>query len=97
MNLRHLIFRNRLRSFINSSSAKNVIQWLLFVFFLTLVLFMIFYGTGLLLDKLDTLNGTESYGTALNLASSMISVGNLIKERLLSMVILSIFFMILFS
>ncbi|PCJ19906.1 MAG: hypothetical protein COB02_06895 [Candidatus Cloacimonadota bacterium] len=97
MNLRHLIFRNRIRSFRNSSSAKNLIQWTIFLFFLGLVLFMIYFGTISLLNKLDTLNGTQNYGAALNLASSMISVGDLIKERLLSMVILSIFFMLLFS
>ncbi|MCO4782222.1 MAG: hypothetical protein KC646_07815 [Candidatus Cloacimonetes bacterium] len=97
MNLRHLIFRNRFRSFVNSSNGKNFAQWLIFGSFLVLVLVMIYFGTFSLLKKLDTLNGTENYGSALDLASSVISVGNLIKERLLSMVILSIFFLLMFS
>ena len=54
-------------------------------------------GTGALLNKLDSLTSYDRYSTVLNLASEWISVGDLIKERLFSMVMLAIFFMLLFS
>ena len=97
MQLSQLLARNRLIGFGNSSDSKNKLQLLVFVAFSVMVIGAIHGGTHALLNKLDSLTAYDRYSTVLNLASEWISVGDLIKERLFSMVMLAIFFMLLFS
>jgi len=92
-----ILYRIRVRGLLNSRSMKSQMQLIIFLFFSVLVLASLYAGTSLLLNKLDTLNSAERYSTVLNFASKWISVGDLIKERLLAMVLLAIFFMLLFS
>ena len=97
MQLSNLLARNRLIGFRNSNDSRNKLQLLVFLAFTIMVIFAIHGGTQALLNKLDSLTSHERYSTVLNLASEWISVGDLIKERLFSMVMLAIFFMLLFS
>ncbi len=97
MQLSQLLARNRLIGFSNSSDSKNKLQLLVFLAFSVMVIGAIHGGTHALLNKLDSLTAYDRYSTVLNLASEWISVGDLIKERLFSMVMLAIFFMLLFS
>lgn len=91
------LLRVRLLTFKNSRSRKNWAQFLIFLAFSALVIVSIYFGTVALLDKLDTLNASQKFGTVMELASRWIAVGDLIKQRLLSMVILAISFMLFFS
>lgn len=97
MQLTQLLARNRLIGFRNSNDSRNKLQLLVFLSFSVMVIFAIHGGTQALLNKLDSLTAYDRYSTVLNLASEWISVGDLIKERLFSMVMLAIFFMLLFS
>ncbi|MBW7874643.1 MAG: hypothetical protein H3C47_01490 [Candidatus Cloacimonetes bacterium] len=96
-NLILLLLRHRWLALKNSRDKKKGLQALIFIFFSLLVLFFIWYGTSRLLIKLDSLNSSEEYSTILDVAKSFVLVGNLLKERLLSMVLMAIFFMLLFS
>ena len=97
MDIFYPLIRVRLLTFKNSRSRKNWAQLSIFLAFSALVIVSIYFGTAALLDKLDTLNTSQKFGSVMELASRWIAVGDLIKQRLLSMVILAISFMLFFS
>jgi ABC-2 type transport system permease protein len=97
MNRLSILFRPRFLSFRNSSGKRSLFQALIFLGFGSLVIFAIWYGCLQLFVKLDSLNNREQYSAVLSLAAQWVPVGTLIKERFLSMVLMAIFFMLLFS
>ncbi len=87
----------RLKNLANTQNRHQGLQILVFGFFSILVLYFIGYGSHRLLLKLDSLNGESDYATIMATASSMARVGDLLKERLLAMVLLAIFFLVFVS
>jgi ABC-2 type transport system permease protein len=92
-----LLLGVQIKSFFNSRNSRSGAQFFIFLVFSGLVILSIYFGTSALLTKLDSLNHSQRYSTVLSLATRWIPVGDLIKERLFSMVVLAVFFMLVFS
>lgn len=97
MNLFTLSLRSRLRGFKNTQDHRSLLQFLIFLFFSILVLLAIYVAMDRLLFKLDELNSKEQYSAIIGFASQWVPVGNLLKERFLSMILVAFFFMLIFS